>query len=91
MTIQRHEFATRLETLLTDFRFAAGRDARRSDGVVDVWVQCERTNEGREQHVVSIFSGFTLGEAHGLQPAGFCGVPPPTRDSIVRFNVAVQF
>jgi hypothetical protein len=58
MPTSRYELATRLESLLTDFRFAAGRDARRSDGVVDVWIQYDQEEDGSQEHLITIFAGL---------------------------------
>lgn len=58
MQTQPHELAANLELLLTDFRFVAGYPARRSNEVVDVSVHCDRTEEGRQQHLFTVFAGF---------------------------------
>ena len=52
------EFHARLDELLKGFRFEAGRPARKSDGVVDVWVHFDKDEQGREHLILTLYAGF---------------------------------
>ena len=57
METQRRELAARLESLLADFRFKPGHPARRSDGVVNVWILCDRSEDGRQHLLATVYGG----------------------------------